>query len=60
MALLAFTREAVEIAVKKYMDVAIAFGLSVSLQKTKFMAVGFGMKCWRATSHHHWCWAMIR
>ena len=38
--LLALTQEAAETATRIYTDVARSFGLTVSLQKTKFMVVG--------------------
>ena len=41
--LLASTRHGAETAIRAYSDVARAFGLSVSLQKTKFMVVGHGV-----------------
>ena len=41
--LLASTRHGAETAIRAYSDVARAFGLTVSLQKTKFMVVGHGV-----------------
>lgn len=37
------TRQAAEAAIRIYMDVTQGFGLTVSLQKTKFMVVGHGV-----------------
>ena len=41
--LFAVTRPAMEIAITTLIDVTAAFGLTVSLPKTKFMAVGTGL-----------------
>ena len=41
--LMASTREAAEAATRAYIEVTKAFGLTVSLQKTKFMVVGRGV-----------------
>ena len=41
--LLASTRAAAEVAIKEYIDVTSAFGLSVSVKKTKLMVVGHGV-----------------
>ena len=38
--LLTSTRAAAEVAIREYVDVTSAFGLSVSVKKTKFMVVG--------------------
>ena len=43
MVLLASTRHGAEVAAKAYSGVAKAFGLSVSVQKTKFVVVGKGV-----------------
>ena len=39
----ASAQAAAELAIKEYSDVASAFGLSVSVQKTKLMEVGHGV-----------------
>ena len=41
--LLASTRQAAEAAIRTYMEVTQSFGLTVSIQKTKFMVVGHGV-----------------
>jgi len=41
--LLASLRQAAEAAMRKYVNVGQAFGLMVSLQKTKFIMVGHGV-----------------
>ena len=42
--LLASTRKATEVAIRTYMEVTQSFGLTVSIQKTKFMVVGHGVE----------------
>ena len=42
--LLVSSRQAAEAAIRSYVDVTNAFGLTVSLQKTKFMVVGHGVE----------------
>ena len=44
VALLATTRAAAERAIKTYTSVASSFGMTVSIQKTKFMVVGSGIE----------------
>ena len=43
MVLWASSRQAAEVAIRMFEDVSLQFGLTVSLQKTKFMVVGHGV-----------------
>ena len=41
--LMASTRQGAEAVIRTYVDVTRAFGLTVTLQKTKFMVIGHGV-----------------